>query len=153
MSDAVPIINWLRYDDRLTTSGQPNEAQLGALAALGIRHVINLGLHTHEQALADECASVEGQGMSYTHIPVAFDAPSEDDFSSFCSAMAAVGTAPTHVHCIMNWRVTAFLYRYQRDVLRLAEPMARAQMERIWNPAAGGDDPRFSAWANIIAQR
>ena len=46
-----------------------------------------------------------------------------------------------HVHCIANFRVPAFLYRYQRDELGVAEAVAREMMERIWRP--GGVWARF----------
>lgn len=138
MPDAKPdpadIFAWLRLDDRLSTSGQPTEAQLTALRALGVCHVINLALHTHERALPDEAASVAALGMDYIHIPVAFDAPTEADFAAFCAVMRAIGEAPVHVHCIVNARVSAFLYRYRRDVLGMDETQARAAMEAIWRP-------------------
>src|SRR5262249_25044820 len=66
MPDPETIYNWRRLDDRLTTSGQPNEAQLVDIQALGVRNVVNLGLHTHEKALPDEAASVSRLGMTYT---------------------------------------------------------------------------------------
>jgi protein tyrosine phosphatase (PTP) superfamily phosphohydrolase (DUF442 family) len=150
MNDTAPITNWLRYDDRLTTSGQPTETQLEGLAALGVTHVINLALHTHELALEDERASVEALGMHYTHIPVAFDNPTEHDFNAFCAALQAAGESNTHIHCIMNWRVTAFLFRFQRDMLGMDASAARAQMERIWTPTRG-DDPSFASWVKFIA--
>lgn len=142
MSDPVEISAWRRLDDRLTSSGQPTEAQLADLHALGVEHVINLALHTHERALPDEAASVSALGMAYTHIPVSFDAPTEDDFAQFCTAMAATGTAKVHVHCIINARVSAFLYRYRRDVLGMDDAQARAAMESVWQP--GG------VWAAFI---
>ena len=142
MSDPVDFPNWRRYDPRLTTSGQPTEAQLAALPPLGVAHVVNLALHSHERALPDEAASVARLGMTYTHIPVAFDAPTEADFARFCDTMAAVGDAPVHVHCIVNMRVSAFLYRYRRDVLGHDEAQARAEMETLWRP--GG------VWAAFI---
>jgi uncharacterized protein (TIGR01244 family) len=142
MSDPNDISNWLRIDDRLTTSGQPTEAQIAALPAIGVRHVVNLALHTHERALADESATVTAAGMRYVHIPVAFDAPSQDDFARFCEAMAVIGGDPVHVHCIVNARVSAFVYRYRREVLGVDEATARAAMERLWRP--GG------VWAAFI---
>lgn len=142
MSDPTGIYNWRRIDPRITTSGQPTAAQLAEIAALGVTHVINLGLHTHEKALPDESASVTALGMEYIHIPVAFDAPTEQDFADFCTAMAAIGDAPVHVHCIVNMRVTAFLTRYRRDVLGLDEASSRAAMDSIWQP--GG------VWASFI---
>lgn len=146
------IINWYRYSDGLTTSGQPNEAQLKEIAALGVNHVINLALHTHELALPDEAASAAALGMRYTHIPVAFDAPTEADFDAFCLVMEAHKEEIIHVHCIMNWRVTAFLYRYQRDVLHIDEPESRSDMEHIWSPSAS-DDPRARVWVAFLAPR
>jgi len=134
MSDPIDIPNWLRIDDRLTTSGQPSEEQLAALRSLGVTHVINLALHTHERALEDEAASLRALGISYVHIPVEFDAPNEADFEKFCEAMEAVGGATVHVHCIVNARVSAFVYRYRRDVLGVDEGQARAAMELIWRP-------------------
>ena len=75
MSDPTDIFNWRRLDARITTSGQPTEEQLAAIRDLGVDHVINLALHSHEKSLPDEAASVAGLGMSYIHIPVEFDAP------------------------------------------------------------------------------
>lgn len=134
MTDPVEIPVWRRLDSRLTTSGQPTEVQLAQLKALGVAHVINLALHTHERALPDETASVTALGMTYTHIPVEFAAPTEDDYARFCAAMAEIGDAPVHVHCIINARVSAFLYRYRRDVLGMDEALARAAMEGVWQP-------------------
>lgn len=142
MSDPTHIPNWKRLDAQITTSGQPSEAELFELAAMGVCHIINLALHTHERALPDEAASVAAAGMTYTHIPVAFDAPSEADFARFCSALTALGDAPVHVHCILNLRVSAFFYRYRRDVLGWEAAAARAWMEALWQP--GG------VWAAFI---
>src|SRR5215472_15437996 len=50
MVDPEMIYNWRRLDDRITTSGQPTEQQLADIRALGVRHIVNLGLHTHEKA-------------------------------------------------------------------------------------------------------
>jgi protein tyrosine phosphatase (PTP) superfamily phosphohydrolase (DUF442 family) len=58
MPDPEAIYHWRRLDDRITTSGQLTEPQLKDLHALGIRRIINLGLHSHEKALPDEAASV-----------------------------------------------------------------------------------------------
>ena len=134
MADPDGITNWFRMDDRLTTSGQPTEAQLAEIAGLGVRHVINLALHTHELALADEAASAARLGMTYTHIPVDFQNPTEQDFLRFRAAYEATGTETVHVHCILNYRVSAFFYRYRRDVLGLPDAEARAHMDKIWQP-------------------
>lgn len=80
MTDPAGIYNWRRVDDRITTSGQPTEAQLADLHALGVRHIMNPGLHTHEKALPDESASASRIGMTCIHIPVDFQNPTDQDF-------------------------------------------------------------------------
>ena len=142
--DPVDIPAWHRLAPGLTTSGQPAEAHLERLAALGIGHVINLALHSHEQALADEGASLSRLDIGYTYIPVDFSAPTEADFAAFCAAMAANVGAALHVHCILNLRVSAFLYRYRREVVGLSETAAAPDLDRLWRP--GG------AWAKFIGR-
>jgi len=141
VDDPAAITNWRRLDASLTTSGQPGEDDLARLAALGVRSVINLGLHSHEQALPDERGSVEALGMRYVRIPVPWDAPDDGHFADFTAAMADVAGAQVHVHCIMNYRVSAFIYRWRRDVLGWDEGAAREALLGVWDPAA------LPAWA------
>ena len=144
-ADPESIYNWHRLDERLTTSGQPTEAQLADIHALGIGHVVNLGLHTHEMALPDEAASAAALGMTYIHIPVDFQNPTEADFTRFCDVMDELKDWPVHVHCIANYRVSAFFYRYRRDVLGMDEGRARADLEKLWRPT--------EVWAAFIAPK
>ena len=144
MDDPETIYNWHRLDDRITTSGQPTEEQLADIQALGVKHIVNLGLHTHEKALPDEAASVSRLGMEYIHIPVDFQNPTEQDFQQFCTVIEQLREVPVHVHCIANYRVSAFFYRYRRDVLGMNETEARAEMEAIWHPEG--------VWAAFISR-
>jgi len=144
-ADPEGIYNWHRLDERLTTSGQPTEAQLADIQALGVSHIVNLGLHTHEKALPDEAATVAALGMRYIHIPIDFQNPTEADFACFREVMAELEDEPVHVHCIANYRVSAFFYRYRRDVLGMDEGLARADLDRLWQPT--------EVWAAFIAQR
>jgi protein tyrosine phosphatase (PTP) superfamily phosphohydrolase (DUF442 family) len=140
--DPAHIANWLRLDARITTSGQPSEEQLAELQDLGVRHVINLALHSHEKALADERRSVESLGMRYIHIPVDFGDPTASNFEDFCAALNDCGNDPVHVHCIVNARVSAFFYRYRRDVLGWRDAEARMDMAKIWDPADWAESGR-----------
>lgn len=149
MDDPTDIFAWRRRDARLTTSGQPTEAQLASLVPLGVTHVVNLALHDHERALPDEAASVAALGLTYAHIPVAFDQPTEADFARFCDLMDELGDATVHVHCIVNARVTAFLYRYDTQVRGLDAAPARAAMESVWKP--GGVWARFVGDEDAVA--
>jgi uncharacterized protein (TIGR01244 family) len=136
MPDPTDIYHWHRLDERITTSGQPTEEQLAAIATLGVRRIINLALPSSPRALPDEAASVAALGMVYTHIPVDFAAPTEANFAAFRTAMAAAEGETVHVHCAANYRVSAFLCRWRRDVLGVDAAEARAEMERVWTPDA-----------------
>jgi protein tyrosine phosphatase (PTP) superfamily phosphohydrolase (DUF442 family) len=141
-SDPTDIFMWQRIHDRLTTSGQPTEDQLQRIRALGVTHVVNLGLHSHEKALPDEPRIVFHLGMRYFHIPVDFNCPTQEDFESFRVVMRDLDDTVVHVHCIANLRVSAFLYRYLRDDLAVPEHGARRHLEAIWRP--GG------VWASFV---
>ena len=115
---------------------------LDALVAIGTRHVINLALDDHPEALADEADKLATRGIGYTHIPVPFDAPSKDHYRAFVTALETAQGQPVHVHCIMNYRVSAFFYRYHRETLGMAEPQRapcsrRSGRHRSDRPEAG----------------
>ena len=142
------IANWQRLDAATTTSGRLVAGDVACLAGIGVRHVINLAMPDHPAALANEEALLAACGLAYTHIPVPFAAPGEEHFAAFRAALEQ-GPQPVHVHCIMNWRVSAFFYRYNRDVAAMPEPRARALMERHWQPETS-DHPDAPAWARFI---
>jgi len=148
VSDPQDIRGWQRLSPRITTSGRIEDKDLPRLSELGIAHVINLALDDHPEALVDEAEKLAAHGMKYTHIPVSFDAPDEAHYTTFVEALEA-GAAPVHVHCIMNWRVSAFFYRYHRDH-GMTEADARALMQRQWSPEAS-EHPAAPQWARFIA--
>lgn len=150
-SDPADIRAWQRLDSQTTTSGRIEEKDVARLAAIGVRHVVNLALETHPEALAEEGAKLAAHGIAYTHIPVPFDAPGEDHFAAFAAAVEQ-GPHPVHVHCVMNWRVSAFFYRLNRDRRGMPEAQARALMERQWSPD-GKDRPEAAVWAQFIASK
>ena len=147
--DPEHIPCWQRLGPRITTSGRLAPEHVARLAALGVRHVINLALDDSPGALAGEAALMAEAGLRYTHIPVPFDAPGEAHFAAFRAALAADGEV-VHVHCIMNWRVSAFFYRYHRDHAGMPEAHARALMERHWSPETS-DNPAAPRWAQFIS--
>jgi uncharacterized protein (TIGR01244 family) len=150
-SDPEDITAWLRTGPRTTTSGKLEARDVDRLSAIGVRHVINLALTDSDGALDDEARLMAQAGIAYTHIPVPFDTPDDSHFDAFVAAYEAAAS-PVHVHCIANMRVSAFLYRYHRDIAGMAEPEARALMERIWSPETG-DHPTLKPWAAFIAAR
>ncbi len=139
------IYKLLRIDESLTTSGQPSERQLAALAAEGFELVINLALHDDPRySLPDEAGTVRSLQMDYVHIPVQFKAPTLADLTQFFDAMDAAKGRKVLVHCAANIRVTTFLGLYR--VLRLGWDQHEAfePMRSMWQPD--------EVWSAFIAQ-
>jgi len=153
MQDPTGIINWRRVDERVTTSGQPSEEQLAEIKALDVSHIVNLGPHDNEGALADEAASVAALGMTYVYIPVEFEAPTDENFAQFCAAMERLKDKRIHVHCIYNARVSAFFYRYAGAGLGGDVDEAFARMDGIWRPGSDWADFIGDAGAAGLANR
>ena len=148
MDDPSDIRNWRRRPDGITTSGRLTSGDPARLAALGVRHVVNLALDDHPEALADEAQLVREAGMAYTHIPVPFDAPTKEHVAALGQVLGGV-EGPVHVHCIMNYRVTAFFYLLDRAAGE-AEETARLRMNSVWDPLAS-EDPRLEPWKKLLS--
>jgi protein tyrosine phosphatase (PTP) superfamily phosphohydrolase (DUF442 family) len=145
MSDGAVsgILNYLRIDAALATSGQPSVDELGAVASDGTEVVINLALHDDPRySLPDEAGTVSALGMTYVHIPVKFDAPAESDLFAFFDAMERHRGRKLYVHCAANKRVSAFLGLYRVIREGWDADRAFAPMHEIWEPNA--------AWAPFI---
>ena len=135
------IHSYLPISAQLATAGQPTAEQFGEIAQAGFTTVINLALPTSTNALPDERAVVEAQGMTYYPIPVDWEYPTLRDFQQFASALAAAADQKVFVHCALNMRVSAFVYVYRclRGVPREA---AAADLAKIWQPN--------ETWQNFI---
>ena len=148
MGDPSDIRNWRRRSDAITTSGRLEAGDPARLAALGVRHVVNLALDDHPEALPDEAEKLAAEGIGYSHIPVPFDAPRREHVAELARVLADT-KGPVHVHCIMNWRVTAFFYLLDLEN-GVPEREARARMATVWDPLAS-DDPRLAPWKALLS--
>jgi len=129
--------NFRQIDEHLLTAGQPNEAQLADAARQGVQVVINLALHDDPRySLADEAGCVRGLGMEYVHIPVQFNAPTEENLRSFIGAMEAHKGEKILVHCAANYRVTAFVGLYRVRCEGWSADKAFEPMRSLWEPDA-----------------
>lgn len=145
--EGTAIRNWQRRPDGITTSGRLTEIDLDTLRKIGIKHVINLALDDHPEALTEEAALLDERDIAYTHIPVPFDAPTREHVRALETALTK-SDGPTHVHCIMNYRVTAFFYLIDQKN-GMTESDACALMMQVWNPLEG-DDPRVDPWKALL---
>lgn len=136
------IYNYRKYSDALCTSGQPTEGQFKLIKEAGFDYVINLAPHSAENALPDETKTTSELNISYTHIPVDFKNPTEADFEQFVRSYQKCGENKVWVHCAANMRVSAFLYKYRRDVLGMPEREAKEIMDTVWEP--------FGVWQEFL---
>jgi len=129
------IYNQRQVDERLATSGQPDEQELACIAAAGYHVLINLALHDDPRySLPDEAGTARRLGLVYVHIPVIFTAPTREDLLHFFEAMQQHRKDKVWVHCAANKRVSVFvgLYRHLREGIPLDE--AFALQRDIWEP-------------------
>lgn len=129
------IYNYLQIENLFATSGQPSEAQFRLIGDAGYETVINLApTSVLENSVIDEDQILADLGMTYVHIPVDFKEPTEDDFSAFVDSLRDSTPQNVWVHCAANMRVSAFTYRYRREVLAEDDATARSDLHRIWEP-------------------
>jgi protein tyrosine phosphatase (PTP) superfamily phosphohydrolase (DUF442 family) len=143
MSALSKITNFVQITADVGTSGQPNKDQFRSIAEEGFRAVVNLALPTSDHAIAEEGSVVTGLGMSYIHIPVDFSAPTVDDLKTFIGTMEALKGKKVWVHCVVNARVSAFMYLYLKHVRRFDEAAARSPVLERWEPTMDDTWKRF----------
>ena len=142
MAKLEDILNWRMVGDDISTSGQPTVEEFDALAKSGVTAMINLAPYDNDNAMPTEGALMQKLGIDYIHIPVDFDAPTDQDFDQFQAALTQFKSQRLHVHCIYNARVSAFFLRHAQDTApERVEPLTD-QMHTIWKP--GG------VWAAFI---
>jgi protein tyrosine phosphatase (PTP) superfamily phosphohydrolase (DUF442 family) len=127
------IRNYVRLTPLIGTAGQPRRDQFELIAEAGFEGVINLAMPDHRDSIADEGALVARLGLTYSHLPVPFDAPTPDHLRRFCALLEAQRDLPLFVHCIMNYRVSAFMYLFLTRVRGVADAEARSPVFERWN--------------------
>ena len=147
--DPEDIRNWQRRPDGITTSGKLGPSDPERLARIGVKHVINLALDDHPEALRDEAELLAKAGIAYTHIPVPFGEPDTGHVNQFRQAIREAN-GPVHVHCIMNYRVTAFLYLLDLED-GVPQEEAQTRMAKIWDPF-NSEEPMAQPWKKLLSR-
>ncbi len=133
-SPLAQITNYHPATADIGTSGQPTADQFRLIADSGYRLVVNLALPSSDHALANEGSLVTGLGMSYWHLPVDFDAPTLDELGLFCRTLEAWRGQKVWVHCVVNARVSAFMFQYLTQVRGVAPKAATSPLLEKWEP-------------------
>lgn len=141
------IRNYVQLTPEIGTSGQPTPDQFGFIADAGYRAVINLALPDSDHALVNEGNIVTALKMAYVHIPVPFDQPTPEHLKLFIQMMDALENGKVWVHCVANYRVSAFLYHYLRLRKGYSQSAARSPMFEQWHP-----DSVWSAFLSLDSE-
>lgn len=142
---SVKIKNYFKITEKIGTSGQPSEQDLKEIASQGYEAVINLAMPDSEHSLPSEGKTVTSLGLNYIHIPVPFDAPTKDHFETFSGYMNVLKNKKVWVHCIVNARVSAFLYCYLQKERGLSQQEATTPLLTEWLPTMD------NVWQEFIA--
>lgn len=130
------IMNYRKISERLASSGQPSEMQFKEIAAAGFEVVINLAMPNSDNAIPEEGYFVTARKMDYVHLAIPFEAPTAEHLRSFFALMQAFESKKCWIHCVVNYRVSAFLYQYFRLVKHASEEEARKVIIEEWGPDA-----------------
>ncbi|MGB5792661.1 protein tyrosine phosphatase family protein [Poseidonibacter sp.] len=128
------ILNYIKINELISTSGQPSEEEFSKIAQDGFEVVINLALHNASNAIVNEDKIVTDLDMSYFHIPVDFENPKVSDIKLFLNILQSLGANKVWVHCALNYRVTAFMYVYHKYVLNTPFDEIDISMFEQWSP-------------------
>jgi protein tyrosine phosphatase (PTP) superfamily phosphohydrolase (DUF442 family) len=134
MEDLSVIRNFVRLTPTIATAGQPTREQYALLPAAEITAVVNLATTEHPDAIREEGAVAADLGLTYVQIPVPWQKPEPPHVQSLFRIMEALSDQPVLVHCIMNYRVSAFLFLYLRLIRALPESEARSPIFDLWEP-------------------
>jgi protein tyrosine phosphatase (PTP) superfamily phosphohydrolase (DUF442 family) len=141
-------LNFVAVTERIHTSGQPSQAQLGTLKAKGYAFVINLATPASSGAIPEEGSLIAKTGISYLNIPVDFKNPTYDDFELFSNILKQAGSRRVLVHCQVNKRASVFAFLYRVVHERVAPDDAWKNVVSIWEP-----EPQWNSFVRMVLKR
>ena len=126
------IINFIQLTENFGTAGQPTVDQFKIVADNAYQHVINIGMPDHPDAVPNEGELVTRLGLNYLHLPVPFGNPEPRHVKWFCNMLSQISEEKVFIHCIMNYRVSAFMYHYLSKFEKLDEASSRSPIFETW---------------------
>lgn len=128
------IKNYLEVKPGIYTGGQPTAEQINLLGDQGFNILINLATSTSPDALQNEQEIAQNAGMAYVHIPVEWQNPTKKDLIKFFLMFEQHKGFKTFVHCVLNMRVSVFIYLY-RVIIENEDPdICLWSIREIWEP-------------------
>jgi protein tyrosine phosphatase (PTP) superfamily phosphohydrolase (DUF442 family) len=128
------IVNFYQIDENIGTAGQPEAGQFSDISTAGYEIVLNLALSDSPNAIENENNIISKLNMSYVHVPVDFKTPALEDLETFFDHMQKHKNKNIFVHCVMNWRVSAFMFLYHTIKCDMSFTDALQHMNAVWQP-------------------
>ena len=120
----VKIKNFGQMDERFFRGGRPKDEDYAALAALGVKTIIDLTDNSKEY----EQPAVEAAGLRYVNIPMVDKSyPSMDQVNAFLKVVDDPETGKFYVHCAGGRHrtgVVGAVYRFNKDKWNLDQVLA-----------------------------
>lgn len=115
----MKLLNYIKVDENISTSGLLSKKDIKQIANDGFDVIINLSVDD-DRSLNDESKIVAKNGMVYIHIPISWTKPQEDRMFLFFHILDAFikEKKKVFIHCMKNYRVSVFIYRYKKDILK-----------------------------------
>ena len=145
-SSGIFNVTWI--DNQLSSSGQIHAEHARLLQSLGVKTVVNLAVYNEEYNGSENQWVVE-HGMTYIHLPVDFDRPTSSDLERFYQLMDAIADETVWVHCIANYRASAFTYLYRINERGDSRKDAKAVLDQIWTDELLDEYPQ---WAELMTR-
>lgn len=128
------IINYIKINDNISSSGQPTKEQFEEIAKDNYEIIINLSAHNSENKLENEDEILSKLGLIYIHLPVDFLSPTKKNLKDFIDILSFFSEKKVWVHCIMNYRVSAFMYVYHKYILKTPFENINLEVFEKWSP-------------------
>jgi protein tyrosine phosphatase (PTP) superfamily phosphohydrolase (DUF442 family) len=138
------ISNFREYSPGFASSGQPTQEQLELLKSEGFERIVYIAFSDSGKAIANEDVIVKELGMEYVQIPVIWDKPSTSDFYAFADVMQRYPDKKSLLHCLVNFRASAFSFLYRVLFQNVSVTDAKADMNTVWQPDETWRDLIFS---------
>lgn len=134
-----------QHGGQLLSAGLPRASQFTQLKQAGVDVVINLMPDSSEGAHQNEAQLVTQAGMEYVYISVDWENPTLADVDTFFKAMDLHTGKDVLVHCLLNYRASAFTYLY---LLKQGENPDIAVTMAPW----GDELATYPKWQALLAQ-
>jgi protein tyrosine phosphatase (PTP) superfamily phosphohydrolase (DUF442 family) len=138
------IFNYYKVTEQISTSGQPTEVEFNLIAKNGFEVIVNLASPNSPEKLEFEDEIITELGLKYIHIAVEWDNPKQEQLEFFCQIMQALSDKKVWVHCIANYRVSAFMLYYTQKYLNFNKNQATSPLFNEWQPN--------TTWQNFLSR-